>query len=227
MKKAFAVLYILTFFGLLCEVRGANGVTLISDLDQSDIGSYNFGSGHWLAVPFQTGSSPISVQQINLLMLQYQQVADEPFVDIYTDNGSLLPAVQVAGASFSPQLPLTTTMGMNAFDPSSPVTLQANTTYDIVVGTHVLDGYWAWGLVNGPGEVSPGGDILADASERTQSWNTLNYEDAFGFDLVGTVVPEPPTILLCALGAFVFTARQVRVKDTSQFLASASGAASL
>jgi hypothetical protein len=208
MKRRFAVLVLSAsmFFGLVCGVRGVGGLILISDLDQANIGSYNFGSGHWFAVPFQTGSSPISVQQVNILMQQYQQVADEPFVDIYTDNGSLFPGVQVPGASFSPQLPLTSTMGVNAFTSSSAVTLQANTTYDLVVGTQILDGYWAWGLVNGPGAAGPGGQILADASELTQNWSRLNPPGTtFGFDLVGTV-PEPSMVSLSAffaLGAFV------------------------
>jgi hypothetical protein len=208
MKRVFVVLSISMLFGLVCGVRGSGSVILISDLDQSNIGSYNFGSIILLAVPLQTGSSPISVQRIDLLMQQYQQVADEPFVDIYTDNGSFLPAVQVPGATFSPQLPLTSTMGINAFDPSSSVTLQANTTYDIVVGAPILDGYWAWGLVSGTGEVGPGGDILPHASEeRDQSWEPLVSGTTFGFDLVGTVVPEPSTISLFALGAFVLRKR--------------------
>jgi len=210
MKWVIAVLSISICFGLACEVRGVGGAILFSDLDQSNIGSYNYGSIILLGVPFQTGSSPISVQRIDLLMQQYQQVADEPFVEIYTDSGSFLPAIQVPGATFNPQLPLTSTMGINAFNPSSPVTLQANTTYDVVVGAPILDGYWAWGLVSGTGKAGPGGEILPHASEeRDQSWESLVSGTTFGFDLVGTVVPEPSTISLLALGVFVLGRRGV------------------
>jgi len=208
MKRVIAFLSISTLFGLVCEVRGSGPGILISDLNQSNTGSYNFGSIISLAVPFQTGSSPISVQQIDLLMLQYQQVGDEPFVAIYTDTGSFLPAVQVPGATFSPQLPLTSSMGINAFDPAMAVTLQANTTYDLVVSAHVLDGYWAWGLVNGTGAAGPGGAILPHASEeRDQSWGALVSGTTFGFDLTGTVVPEPSTMSLFVVGAFVLRKR--------------------
>jgi hypothetical protein len=212
MKRTFALSSASIFFGLVCAVRGLASGILVSDLNQSNTGSYNFGSGHWFAVPFQTGSSAISVQQVNLLMQQYQQVADKPFVDIYTDNGSLLPAVQVPGATFNPQPTLTSTMGVNAFNASSPVILQANTTYDLVVGTQTLDGFWAWGLVSGPGAAGPGGQILADATERTQGWATLNPPGTtFGFDLVGTTVPEPSmmSLLTVAFGAFVLRKRVV------------------
>jgi len=139
MKRIFAVLSISMFFGMVCAVHGT-GIILMSDLNQANIGSYNFGSGTLIAVPFQTGNSAISVQQVNLEMLQYQQVADSPFAAIYTDNGSDLPGSQIPGAIFNPQGTLTSTMGPNAFDPSAPITLQANTTYDLVVSARVLDG---------------------------------------------------------------------------------------
>ncbi len=214
MKRIFAVLSLSMFFGMVCDVRGV-GVVLVSDLDQANIGSFNFGSGTSIAVPFETGSSPISIQQINLEMLQYQQVADEPFAAIYTDNGSLLPGSLLPGATFNPQGTLTSTMGVNAFDPSAPITLQANTTYDLVVSARVLDGFWAWGLVNGAGSAGPGGQVLADASEfRDGSWDTLNPPGTvFGFNLVGTAVPEPSVMSLALVGLGVFVLKKKNRKE--------------
>ncbi len=217
MKRIFAALSLSTFFALVCDVRGT-GVILISDLGQANIGSYNFGSGTLIAVPFQTGSSAISVQQVNLEMLQYQQVADTPFAAIYTDNGFDLPGTQLPGATFNPQSTLTSTMSANAFAPLAPITLQANTTYDLVVSSSVLDGFWAWGLVNGAGSAGPGGQILADASElRDGSWTTLNPPGTvFGFSLVGTAVPEPSMASLfaiSAIGVFVFRRRVGRKEE--------------
>ena len=87
----------------------------MSDLDQPNIGSHNFGSAIWLAVPFQMGSSPISVQSIDLLLQRYQLVADEPFAEIYTVTGSQ-PGTPVANAMFTPPSPLTSGIGISVFN---------------------------------------------------------------------------------------------------------------
>jgi hypothetical protein len=98
-------------------------------------------------------------------------------------------------------------MGTNVFNPASAVTLAANTTYDVVVGTSTLDGYWAWGLTQGPGSAGIGGQILAGASEMNPSWQPLP-NNSYGFDLVGTVVPEPSAMWIFALGGFAFSRKR-------------------
>ena len=208
MKRRFAVVKASMFVSLICAVRVCGGSVLMSDLDEPNIGSYNFGAIVWLAVPFQTGSTPISVQSIDVLMQQYQQVADEPFVEIYTDTGSQ-PGNPILNGLFTPQLPLTSSMGLNVFNDTTAVTLAPNTTYDVVVSAHTLDGYWAWGLMQGTGEAGPGGQILPGTSELRQGWEPLP-SGTFGFDLVGTVVPEPSTILLFALGVFAFSRKRLQ-----------------
>lgn len=204
MKKWFALFNVSMFFGLACAVRASGGTSvLMSDLNEPNIGSYNFGSIVWLAVPFQTGSSPISVQSVDLLMLQYQQVSDQPFVQIYTDAGNQ-PGTAVSGALFTPHSPLSSTMALNTFTDTTPVTLAANTSYDLVVSAHTLDGYWAWGLMGGTGQAGPGGQILSGTTELLQQgWQGVPG-GTFGFELDGTVVPEPSTVLLLALGGLAF-----------------------
>jgi hypothetical protein len=199
MKRRFAVINASMFLGLICAVRSFGNSVLMSDLDQPNIGSYNFGSSNSLAVPFQTSSSPVLVQSIDLLMQQYQQVADQPFVEIYTDTDSH-PGAPVLNALFTPTSPLTSSMGINVFNDKTPVTLAAETTYYVVVSAHTLDGYWAWGLMQGTGEAGPGGQILPGTTEFiNQGWQAVP-NGTFGFDLVGTVVPEPSSSLLFALG---------------------------
>jgi len=200
MKSWFAIVNTSMFLSLICAVPGYGQTVLMSNLGEPNIGSYNFGAVNWAAVPFQTGSSPITVSSIDLLMLQYQPVADQPFVQIYTDAGSQ-PGTLVPGAQFTPQSPLTSGSSLHVvtFDNSTPVTLAPNTDYDVVVSAHTLDGYWAWGLQQGTGVAGPGGQILPGTVDlREQGW--VSVSGSFGFDLQGSVVPEPSTFMLIGLG---------------------------
>lgn len=95
-------------------------------------------------------------------------------------------------------------MGTNTFTDSTPVTLAANTAYDVVVSAHTLDGYWAWGLLDGTGSPGPDGQILPGTTELlSQGWQAVP-SGTFGFDLVGTPVPEPSAILLLASASAAF-----------------------
>jgi hypothetical protein len=214
MKKRFAIVIASIFLSLICAVRCFGISVLMTDLDQSNIGSYNFGSIISLAVPFRTGGSPISVQSINLLMQQYQQVADEPFVEIYTATGSQ-PGTPVANAVFTPQLPLTSNMGNNVFNDTTPVILAADMTYDVVVSAHTLDGYWAWGLMQGTGETGPGGQIVPGTSEFINGGWQAVPNGTFGFNLVGTVVPEPSSRLIFAFGVLALASCAVSARKTT------------
>jgi hypothetical protein len=204
MKNLITILTAAMLFSLILTAFGFADTVLISNLNMSNVGSYNFGSYRWLAVPFRTGDHPILVEEIDLMMREYQPVSDKPFVKIFSDNGSLLPDIPLSNISFTDSQPLTSNMGINKFVADQGILLDASTVYHIVVAAQTLDGYWAWGLMNGTGQIGEGGQILPKFCVKDDNggwWGRSNANETFGFAVTGTVVPEPATVLLLGFGA--------------------------
>lgn len=147
----------------------------------------NVGQGLTAAMGFTTGSSSISLTDVELVLTLQAPASDAPLLQLRS-NASGAPGVSLLTFT-NPTLSSGTDLTYT-FTPSSAFTLQANTTYWLYLTSSSSTGaYFEW--AGGNPAVTPTG------SGATYSGTTTGVVDNFQIDgQPAVLVPEPSTLFI-------------------------------
>lgn len=207
---------------LLLASSPVGAVIILGNLPSNgDNGSNPLSTTNHKAISFNMGSTDYVLDSI-VLRLNRSAFAGgptDPVVELRADSGDpLIPGLTV----LSPPNPLAPASGFNdeVFTPASTFTLLADTTYWLLVRSEssAADSRLLWTASDTPG-ITPTGDGAILGNYRSSfdggvNWNPSTFQNSFQIN--GTVVPEPATALMLALGlagvGYVRTGRGPRLR---------------
>jgi hypothetical protein len=192
-------------------IAQAQGVTVISNLDEPSTGSLAVGSDSWVDQVFSIVSSDPNTYSLNSIDLMMLPASGSPSgfdVSIYSSP---------LGSGGGPQTFLGSLAG--SLDPANGgvytftatnIAIEADTFYHVVATstTPIGQGAYYWSMVAG-GKGS-GTWTIANAygtSSDGITWEGHNREGALQLAIYATVVPEPSTFALLGLGSLALVMR--------------------
>ena len=180
----------------------ASAATLVSNLPPTTSSLDTGGAvqtNSWLRSSFTTGSVSYGYT-LNSVTLQFRQVTADAnlFVRLYENNAGLLGNLIT---SFTNPGSITTTNDNNTFTLNTPQTLDANTSFWLVVGIDApagTGGEYSWRGTNSLDQTGFTGWSIGDSSlfspNQGLNWTDSDIANAFQFSVNGTENPPPTNI---------------------------------
>lgn len=177
--------------------------TLLSNLPSNDGGFGYVNSSTFRAVSFTTSGTTFNITSATMRLVDYVSSSDTAQLTIRINEGDA-PSSSVYGSFTSPSSG-SDSPGNFVFTPTSAITLEANTTYWMVITSPNSGDAFAWERSNPV--VTPTGPFVFGIQAISYNSGTNWQEGSNGphsFAIVGEAVPEPAAIALLGLGLAVF-----------------------
>jgi hypothetical protein len=208
--RAQAIPRLLVLCAIFPALTSVHGQLIVSNIDQTTGTGANVGSDAWFAQQFLTPSDSEYSMTSMSLKLKYELSNTGTYsVALWTTTGNKPGKLFAPIATDSSLNSLTTSFANYNFTLASPVTLDKNASYFLVVNGNqsTSERGLVWGdtlVLNPPGNLGPGQiGGWTQSNDSGTSWDPVFFGNNFEIAVMGTPVPEPQYSAIAASFALI------------------------